>query len=114
MKTVNARTFTGRRARRALDRARNPEAVSAHACLRLMEDAHKDPTLGPVLDLRTADECIRRLCRHAKKIYRGRDTLIINAPPWFLFYRDRTVVTVLHHAATRLWLSSKEEATPPC
>ena len=106
MKLARSRTYNSHRGRRALDRARNPEKVSYHAIQRFIEDAALDHSIDIGNDTVSAERHIRTLCARATKIRRGRTTMIVSSPPWFIFYRDRTVVTVMHKDAQRRWVNS--------
>jgi hypothetical protein len=106
---TNARPAQGRRARRALDQARNPKTISYHAIQRFLEELHHDTerrervfaTPDRVVD--AAREELRALCAAARRLHRGRNSMIIDSPPWFLFYRDHAVVTVMHRDSPRKW-----------
>lgn len=107
MSITNARPAKGRKARRALDRARNPEYISRHAVNRFVFDLQHDAErrarvfdgAEKVVDAARAE--IRALCAAAKRIHRNKDSVILDSPPWFLFYRDRAVVTVMHKDSPR-------------
>lgn len=109
MSLTNARTAKGRKARHTLDCARNPEYISQHAIDRFVIDLPKDPALqervcradGKMIDVARAE--IRALCAAARRIYRNKDATIIESPPWFIFYRDRAVITVMHKDSPRKW-----------
>ena len=119
MSLSRAQPLNGRSGRRILDRARNPAEITLHAARRFREDVIKfgmaatseaaigtslscGPRLDPIGDdLFTAQRAIRDLCLHAKKIYRGKNSYILRAPPWYLFYRDGAVVTVMHEQSQR-------------
>lgn len=109
MSLSRARPAVGRRARRALDRARNPEIISRHAIDRFVAEVHHDEPRSAILfgagakliDAARAE--IRALCAKARRIHRGKDSVIIDSPPWFIFYRDRTVITVMHKDSPRKW-----------
>lgn len=109
MSITYARPATNRRARRTLDQARNPEYVSQHAVDRFVAELHNEPerqarVFGAnekIIDAARTE--IRALCAGARRIHRGRDSLILESPPWFIFYRDRAVITVMHKDSPRKW-----------
>lgn len=101
MSLSRAQPLGGRSGRRILDRARNPAEITLHAARRYREEALKHGVPLNSDDLFTAQRAIRDLCLHARKIYRGKNTYILRSPPWFLFYRDGAVVTVLHEQSQR-------------
>ena len=102
-----ARPAKGRKARHTLDRARNPEYISQHAVDRFVAewslDAERHARVcrmdGKVIDIARAE--IRALCAAARRISRNKDSIIIESPPWFIFYRDRAVITVMHKDSPR-------------
>lgn len=99
MRIARSMLLTGRRARRILDRARNPRVIAAHAVERFVEDAGSEG-----LNVQTFDDALaalRRVCQKAQQIYRGRNCYVLQAAPWWIFYRDDTVVTVMHDRAAR-------------
>ena len=101
MKLARTVSMNTRRARHELDVARNPREVSRHACERFIEDCKLDP-LGLVgCDLHAAERHIRHLCAHASRIRRIRSCRILTSGDWFIFYRDGTVVTVMHKDSGR-------------
>jgi len=91
----------GRRARHVLDCARNPRVVSLHAARRFIEDAMQQGVALSGDDVFSAIRQIEDLCRRARKLYRGKNSYILHSPPWWVFYRDGTVVTVLHANSQR-------------
>ncbi len=109
MTITRARPATGRRARRAFDQARNPKLITHHAIQRFLEELRHDAerrervfaTPDRVVD--AAREELRALCAAARRLHRGRDSLILESPPWFLFYRDQSVITVMHKESPRKW-----------
>lgn len=110
---LGATLLTDRKSRRVLDRARNPKSVTAHAVARFVQDTLAIDRKAVGLQLGDApiefrapepDEAradIRALCQKAKRIFRGRNCFILHARPWFIFYRDDTVVSVMHEQSTR-------------
>ena len=102
-----ARPAKGRKARHTLDCARNPEYISQHAVDRFVIDLHKDAALhervfrtdGKMIDIARTE--IRALCAAAQRIYRNKNSIIIESPPWFIFYRERAVITVMHKDSPR-------------
>ena len=102
-----ARPAKGRKARNALDRARNPEYISQHAVDRFVAELSHDAALqervcrtdGKMIDIARAE--IRVLCAAAQRIYRNKNAIIIESPPWFIFYRERAVITVMHKDSPR-------------
>jgi len=102
MTLASARRANTRRARRMLARAHNPQTVARHAVHRFLHDAPQASDQQPETTEQT-EQRIRALCAKAKKIYQGRDSIIIESPPWFIFYRDRTVITMMHKDAKRRW-----------
>lgn len=98
---AGASPLTDRKHRRVLDRARNPEAVSAHAVARYVQDTLERKIHDVALDPEDARAEIRRHCQKAKRIFRGRDCFILQSKPWFLFYRDGTIVSVMHEQSKR-------------
>ena len=108
MSLTNARPMRSRKARRTLDRARNPEYISQHAVDRFVADLHHDTSrqervFGAAEKIIDARAEIRALCAAARRIHRGKDSIIIESPPWFIFYRDRAVITVMHKDSPRKW-----------
>ena len=101
MSLSRAQPINGRSGRRILDRARNPAEITLHAARRFRDDAIKFGVATNSDDLFTAQRAIRDLCLHAKKIYRGKNSYILRSPPWYLFYRDGAVVTVMHEQSQR-------------
>lgn len=110
MSITRAQPLNGRNARFILDRARNPKEITLHAARRFIQDATRvDPGYGtdfvvidpPISPVRRATIEIKLLCRRAKKIYRGKNTFILHSPPWWIFYRDDSVVTVMHDQSQR-------------
>ncbi len=101
MSLTRAQPLRTRKARRILDRARNVAEVTLHAARRFREDAIKFGVQTNGDDLLTAQRAVRELCLHAQKIYRGKNSYILRSPPWFLFYRDGAVVTVMHEQSQR-------------
>lgn len=101
MSLTRAEPLDSRSARRVLDHARNPAEITLHAARRYREEALKHGVPLNSDDLFSAQRAIRDLCLHARKIYRGKNTYILRSPPWFLFYRDGAVVTVLHEQSQR-------------
>jgi len=90
-----------RRARRLLDRARNPVSITKHAAERLLEDWPKSGEGAIKQDLATARYHIRQLCLSATRIRRGHNCRILESGDWFIFFRDNTVVTVMHNNSQR-------------
>lgn len=109
MTITRVRPAAGRRARRMLDQARNPSVISHHAIQRFLQELHHDDErrnrvfASPDRVIDTAREELRALCAAARRLHRGRDSLIIESPPWFLFYRDHAVITVMHRDSPRKW-----------
>lgn len=101
MNLPGAQPLTGRRARHILDRARNPRVVSLHAARRFIEDAAQQGVARAGDDVFSAMRQVEELCRRARKLYRGKNSYIIHSPPWWIFYRDDTIVTVLHADSQR-------------
>lgn len=109
MSITNARPAKGRKARRTLDRARNPEYIAQHAVDRFVAELSNDTARharvcgmdGKMIDIARAE--IRALCAAATRIHRGKDAIIVESPPWFIFYRDRAVITVMHKDSPRKW-----------
>lgn len=101
MSLTRAQPLDSRSARRILDRARNPSEITLHAARRFREDAIRFGVVTNGDDLFTAQRAVRELCLHATKIYRGKNSYILRSPPWFLFYRDGAVVTVMHEQSQR-------------
>lgn len=101
MSLTRAEPLNGRKGRRILARARNPAEITLHAARRFHDDAVKFGVLVAGDDVFSSTRAIRELCLHAKKIYRGKNSYILRSPPWFLFYRDGAVVTVLHEQSQR-------------
>lgn len=101
MSLTRAKPIDGRSARRVLDHARNPAEITLHAARRYREEALKHGVPLNSDDIFSAQRAVRELCLHAKKIYRGKNSYILRSPPWFLFYRDGAVVTVLHERSQR-------------
>lgn len=100
MNLPGAQPLTGRRARHILDRARNP-VVSLHAARRFIEDAAQLDIERAGDDVFSAMRHIEELCRRARKLYRGKNSFILQSPPWWIFYRDGLIVTVMHHQSNR-------------
>lgn len=96
----HARLLVDRRGRRVLDRARNPDNITAHAVTRYIQDViARNPQA--IADPDAARDQIRLLCRQAKRIFRGKDSHLLQSPPWIIFYRDGTVVSVMHEQSQR-------------
>lgn len=105
-KLLHAHALRGRRARHTLDAARNPRVVSRHAIDRWAGDCVdlglEDRALWVSPDLyQRGENAVREFCRRATDIYRGRNCYVLKAAPWWIFYRDGTVVTVLHDKSQR-------------
>jgi hypothetical protein len=109
MSLTRARPAQGRRARRSLDQARNPKLITHHAIQRFLQELHHDAErrarvfASPDRVVDTAREELRALCAAARRLHRGRNSLILESPPWFLFYRDQSVITVMHRESPRKW-----------
>lgn len=109
MSLTKTRPAKGRKARHTLDCARNPEYIAQHAVDRFVAEWSLDTERharvcrmqGKVIDIARAE--IRALCAAAKRIHRGKDAIVIESPPWFIFYRDRAVITVMHKDSPRKW-----------
>lgn len=101
MKLEGARLLTTRSARRVLDKARNPAGITHRAVKRFIEDAAKAGLQIDAGDLFTARQKIIEVCQKAQKIYRGKNSYILFSSPWWIFYRDGVVVTVMHDNANR-------------
>lgn len=99
---LGATLLTDRKSRRVLDRARNPRSVSAHAVTRYFQD-FMDAAGAPdaVFDPDVVRAEIRVLCQKAKRIFKGRNCFILHVRPWLIFYRDDTVVSVMHEQSKR-------------
>lgn len=107
MSITRAQPLNGRNARYVLDRARNPKDITLHAARRFVQDSERiyqphviDP-YPSITPNHWAMLEIRLLCLRAKKIYRGKNTYILHSPPWWIFYRDDSVVTVMHDQSQR-------------
>lgn len=109
MTLTRARPAANRRARRALDQARNPKLITYHAIQRFLQELHYDVErrakvfASPDRVIDSAREELRELCAAAQRIHRGRNSYILDSPPWFLFYRDQSVITVMHRESPRKW-----------
>ncbi len=102
MKLSNSKPINTRRGRRLLDRARNPALVSHHACERFVEDS-VDLKLNACATPAAAEQLIRLICGKATGIRDGRNSKILTSGDWFIFYRDGTIVTVMHKDSKRRW-----------
>ena len=102
MKLANTRPMNTRRDRRELDRARNPRLVAHHACERFIEDSVALKLGGPGTPA-AAEQCIRLICQKASEIRACRDCRVLISGDWFIFYRDETVITVMHKDSKRRW-----------
>lgn len=102
MKLVNTKPMNTRRDRRELDRARNPRLVAHHACERFIEDCETLKIGGPGTPA-AAEQMIRLICQKATGIRAGRNSRVLISGDWFVFYRDGTVITVMHKDSKRRW-----------
>ena len=103
MKLANTRPMNTRRDRRELDRARNPRLVAHHACERFIEDCESLKIGGAPITPAAAEQRIRLICQKAGEIRAGRNSRVLVAGDWFIFYRDETVITVMHKDSKRRW-----------
>ena len=101
MRLHRTQLLNTRAARRILDRARNPAEITLHAAKRFIDDAPKFGIEIQHRDLDAARHRIHAICQKAKQIYRGNNCFILSSPPWFVFYRDDAVITVMHANSDR-------------